>query len=154
MRIRSTFLAAPLIPCLVAAASFAQPVATATQPADATLTVVVTGATTEGGTLGVAVFSTADGFPGKIEKAARTAVQPRSAPVDSVVFRGLAPGQYAVSVYQDLNSNGKLDTNLFGVPKEPWGTSASVRPSFRAPRFEEGIVDVAGSTRVEIRVER
>jgi len=154
MRIRHMLFAVPLILSLAAGAPFAQPVTTAPQLSNATLTVVVTGATTERGMIGVAVFSTADGFPGNNEKAARTAVQPRLAPVDSVVFRGLAPGQYAVSVYHDLNSNGKLDTNLFGVPKEPWGTSANVRPSFRAPKFEEAIVNVVGSTRVEIRVER
>ncbi len=57
-------------------------------------------------------------------------------------------------MYQDLNGNGKLDTNLFGVPKEPWGTSANVRPRMRAPRFEEGALNVNGSTRVEIRVGR
>ena len=154
MRIRPTLLLAPLVPCLFAAASFAQSISTARPPSDATLTVVVTGATAEGGTVGVAVFSTADGFPGKIEKAAKTSVQPRTAPVDSVVFRGLTPGHYAVSVYQDLNGNGKLDSNLFGVPKEPWGTSAKVRPSLRAPRYAEGTVAVAGATRIEILVER
>jgi len=154
MRIRSLLLAAPLIPCLIARTSGAQPIRPAPLSSDVTLTVVVTGATTEGGTIGVALYSTADGFPGQITKAATSSVHPRTAPVDSFVFRGLEPGQYAVSVYHDLNGNGKLDTNLFGVPKEPWGTSANVRPRMRAPRFEEGTLNVSGPTRVEIRVER
>lgn len=30
-------------------------------------------------------------------------------------------GEYYVSAYQDINNNGKLDTNLIGIPKEPVG---------------------------------
>ena len=35
----------------------------------------------------------------------------------------LAPGEYAFCVYHDTNSNGELDTNLVGIPKEPFGFS-------------------------------
>ena len=35
----------------------------------------------------------------------------------------LAPGEYAFCVYHDINSNGQLDTNLVGIPKEPFGFS-------------------------------
>jgi uncharacterized protein (DUF2141 family) len=33
----------------------------------------------------------------------------------------LSDGEYVVSVFQDINSNGKLDTNFVGMPKEPVG---------------------------------
>ncbi|MBR6216197.1 MAG: DUF2141 domain-containing protein [Spirochaetaceae bacterium] len=35
----------------------------------------------------------------------------------------LAPGEYAFCVYHDINNNGQLDTNLVGIPKEPFGFS-------------------------------
>lgn len=35
----------------------------------------------------------------------------------------LPEGEYLFSVYQDLNENGKLDTNIVGMPKEPVGLS-------------------------------
>ena len=35
----------------------------------------------------------------------------------------LPEGEYVISIYQDLNANGKLDTNLVGIPKEPVGIS-------------------------------
>jgi uncharacterized protein (DUF2141 family) len=38
-------------------------------------------------------------------------------------FPGVTPGTYAISVFHDENSNGKLDTNLLGIPRE--GVSAS-----------------------------
>jgi uncharacterized protein (DUF2141 family) len=33
----------------------------------------------------------------------------------------LPDGEYVVTLFQDSNSNGKLDTNIFGIPKEPVG---------------------------------
>lgn len=38
-------------------------------------------------------------------------------------FRDVKPGTYALSVFQDENNNGKLDTNFLGIPKEGWGFS-------------------------------
>jgi uncharacterized protein (DUF2141 family) len=153
------------MPCLMKllpaalALMLAVPGAAQARPADGSrtilsLTVIVTGADRDGGRLGVALFGAADGFPGEPAKAAQQSVLPRRAPIDSVVFRGLAPGKYAVSVYHDLNNNGTLDTNMFGVPKEPWGTTGTVRPRLRAPRFSEAQFDVTADTRVEVRVER
>ena len=40
---------------------------------------------------------------------------------------GLTGNAVALTLYQDLNSNGKMDANPFGMPTEPWG--ASGRPS-------------------------
>ncbi len=35
----------------------------------------------------------------------------------------LPDGEFAFSIYQDLNSDGKLNANLVGIPKEPFGFS-------------------------------
>jgi uncharacterized protein (DUF2141 family) len=35
----------------------------------------------------------------------------------------LPAGQYVFSIYQDSNGNGKLDTNLIGIPREKFGFS-------------------------------
>ncbi len=124
------------------------------QPETFTLTIVVSGADREGGAIGAALYASSDGFPGDQAKAAQTSMRPRTASVDSIVFRGLVPGQYAVSVFHDTNSNGKLDANMFGMPKEPWGVTRNVRPRLRAPRFDETKVSVSADTRVDVRVER
>lgn len=47
------------------------------------------------------------------------------------------PGTYAVSMYHDLNSNEKLDKNLVGYPKEPFGFSNNFRPVFSGPKFKD-----------------
>ncbi len=146
-------LPVPLVPLLLFGGAGLAPTPTR-QPSTHSLTVIVTGAERDGGRLGAALFGAAPGFPGDQAKAAQTSVRPRTAAVDSFVFKAVTPGTYAVSVYHDLNSNGKLDANLFGVPKEPWGTTGKVRPSMRAPRFTEAQFDVTGDTRIEIRLER
>jgi len=54
----------------------------------------------------------------------------------TVVFHDLPVGQYAVSVFQDGNDNGRLDTNIFGIPRERFGFSNGVRrPNFHASLF-------------------
>jgi len=42
---------------------------------------------------------------------------------------------YAVSVFHDENYNGKLDTNLLGIPREGVGASNDARGNFRPPKF-------------------
>lgn len=51
---------------------------------------------------------------------------------------GLVVGKtYAVAVFHDENDNGELDTNLLGLPAEPWAFSRSLQSWLRKPRFEE-----------------
>lgn len=67
----------------------------------------------------------------------------------------LAPGTYAVSCFHDLNDNGELDTNFFGIPVEPYGFSNNARPKFRAPRWEEACFQVKeGGVQISIRLEK
>lgn len=52
------------------------------------------------------------------------------------VFHGVAPGTYAVGVFHDENGNGKLDTNLLGIPKESCGFSNNPK-ILRKAHFDE-----------------
>lgn len=49
----------------------------------------------------------------------------------------LPVGEYSAVVYHDVNSNGKLDANFFGKPKEPYGFSNDARNRFGIPSFIE-----------------
>ena len=65
----------------------------------------------------------------------------------------LQPGIYAISCFHDLNNNGKLDTNLFGIPTEPYGFSNNARPKFRAPKWAEAKFELkTGSGQISIRL--
>lgn len=64
----------------------------------------------------------------------------------------VVPGAYALAVHHDGNSNGKVDANFFGIPKEGYGVSNDPRPKFRAPRFAEARVLIVRDTTLTIRM--
>jgi uncharacterized protein (DUF2141 family) len=52
--------------------------------------------------------------------------------------------EVAITAFQDLNNNGKLDSNPMGIPSEPYG--ASGKPAmFSAPTWADTKVPLAGS---------
>jgi uncharacterized protein (DUF2141 family) len=68
------------------------------------------------GTLYVAVYSDEASY--KNDEPCGTFQLDPAGPVLSVEFR-LPAGDYVAAAFQDTNGNGKLDTGIFGVPKEP-----------------------------------
>lgn len=58
------------------------------------------------------------------------------------VFKNIPVGKYAIAVFQDENIDGKLNKNLFGAPKEPYGFSKNKYGMFGPPDFEDVSFDV------------
>lgn len=52
-----------------------------------------------------------------------------------ITLKPVPPGTYAIEVYQDLNSNGKMDLSWIGLPLEPYGFSRDARPFLSKPSF-------------------
>jgi len=46
--------------------------------------------------------------------------------MQKIEVHGLIPGRYAIAVYQDIDSDNKLDRWLGLIPKEPYGFSNNV----------------------------
>lgn len=53
---------------------------------------------------------------------------------------------YALSLYLDINDNGKLDTSFFGIPSEPVGTSNNAPAKFGPPSYEDAQFTVEEGT--------
>ena len=68
---------------------------------------------------------------------------PATVPEVVARFSGLAPGRYAVQVLHDRNDNGQLDTNVVGMPIEPYGFSNNPR-LMRKASFEEAAIELTG----------
>ncbi len=53
------------------------------------------------------------------------------------VFDKLPQGIYSANLFHDENMNGKLDTNLFGMPVEGYGFSNNPKKRTGKPGFDE-----------------
>jgi uncharacterized protein (DUF2141 family) len=105
----------------------------------ASLGIAVTAIEQEQGAIMLALYDSADAYDGGTSvKAARIEV---NGDVVSVEFDDLPPGRYAIKLYHDANSNGELDTNMMGLPVEPYGFS-SEGGSMGPPPFEAAAFDV------------
>ena len=89
--------------------------------ADLELTVANVG---DGGTVQIAVYGNAADYR---KKALTELKLPAAAPAVSVTIPGLPAGDYAIAVMHDRNGNDQLDSNLFGMPTEPYGFSNNPR---------------------------
>jgi uncharacterized protein (DUF2141 family) len=71
-------------------------------------------------------------------------------------FADVPPGRYAIRVFHDENSNGKLDQRFgFGPPKEAVGFSNDAMGTFGPPSFEDGAFEHAsGETKLRIALKR
>ncbi|MFC4210950.1 DUF2141 domain-containing protein [Pedobacter lithocola] len=49
-------------------------------------------------------------------------------------------GNYGLTIYQDVNENGKSDMNFIGIPKEPIGLGNNYKP-FGKPKFESAMFE-------------
>lgn len=93
------------------------------------------------GTLRIAVFDSAATFRKK-------PVYARTIPAGATdthreALCGVTASEFAVVVTQDVDGNGRFDTNLVGLPKEPWG--ASGREAFGPPSWANARVTPAGT---------
>jgi uncharacterized protein (DUF2141 family) len=106
----------------------------------AELSVDVAGLKNAKGKVMVAVYNRAEDF---LKKSVQTgAVDARQGKV-TVVIGNLPAGDYALSVFQDENSNGQLDTNPIGMPTEPYGFGNDAAGHFGPPSFEQTLVHLA-----------
>jgi uncharacterized protein (DUF2141 family) len=108
-----------------------------TQPSPANLIhVEIGGLRNNKGRAVCALYSSSDGFPNNGDKALAHAKSPTSNVHAVCDFPDVKPGTYAVSVFHDENSNGKLDTTLMGIPREGVGASNNAKGNFGPPKFD------------------
>ena len=72
----------------------------------------------------------------------------------SYIFKDIPKGTYAISVFHDENSNGKLDKNMLGIPKESYGFSKNIRHLLGPADFDETSFVVDKNKNISIKVEK
>ncbi|GLR14809.1 hypothetical protein GCM10007907_35990 [Chitinimonas prasina] len=112
----------------------------AAQAAD--LTITVNGLTNAEGKVLLAAYDSADTF---LKRPVGISMADAQAGSVKAVISNLKAGDYAISLYQDKNANKKLDSNLVGMPTEPYGFSRDAAGSFGPPSFEQARISVPDS---------
>lgn len=96
------------------------------------------------GRVSAALFDSAEAFDkgGKPIYAEFVDLSAGAAP--EIRFSGLKPGRYAVKAMHDVNGNGKLDANPFGMPTEPYAFTNNAKGSFGPAKWDAASVEVNG----------
>ena len=68
----------------------------------------------------------------------------------SIPCQGLPTGTYAISLFQDENGNGKLDTAVFGIPTEKYGFSNDAQGVMGLPSYDKCSFTFSGDTTLVI----
>jgi uncharacterized protein (DUF2141 family) len=103
--------------------------------AAADLAIELSGLRVDSGHLQIALVDSAAGWDSQAAPVRATRIA--AAGASRIVFEALAPGSYGVLVVHDENDNGRLDTNLLGMPVEGYGFSNNP-PVMRKPTWDEG----------------
>lgn len=69
-----------------------------------------------------------------------------------VEFENVPKGEYAVSLYHDENSNGKLDTGWFGVPSEDYACSNNAKGIMGPPKYSDAKFNLDADKTITIKL--
>ena len=63
----------------------------------------------------------------------------------SAVFTDLPAGDYAAKTFHDVDGNGKMNTNPFGMPTEPFAFSNNARGNMGPARWDAAHFNASGA---------
>ena len=100
----------------------------------------------------VALYTTPENW---LDEPVHAAIEAATDSLTTVRFPDLPPGVYGAAVYLDENRNGKLDRNLVGWFKEPFGFSENARARLGPPKWEDAVFTVpeSGTVQLTIRID-
>ncbi len=129
------------------------PAAMAADTPLSSLTVTFQGIKTASGTIMVSLAADGEGYAGKAPAAAQ-AMAAVSGATATVTFKGLKAGTYAIRAFHDLNGDGELNTNPFGIPTEPYAFSNNARGAMGPARWDAAAFQIkAGQNRQTIDID-
>lgn len=121
-------------------------------PQAASVTVTFTGIQTPTGAIMAGVYDSEAAFGGGAPiKGVRLEVTGGEV---STVIAGLAPGRYAIKAFHDVDGDGRMGTNPFGMPTEPYAASNNARGTMGPPAWNDAVFEVvAGETAQSITID-
>ena len=98
------------------------------------ISVSIRGLKNNNGYVMIGLYNKKDAFLNKTFKGNSVVITDKKA---TLVFNDIPNGEYAVSFFHDANSNGKMDTNFVGIPKESYGASNNAKGFFGPPKYDD-----------------
>jgi uncharacterized protein (DUF2141 family) len=123
-----------------APAAPAAPAASAADPAGRCVSVDVHNVRPQQGQLFLAAYVSAETYNKRPLASTRV---PAGDAITRVQLCGISGHEFAVTLYQDLDGDGKMAKNMLGLPTEPWGSTG--KPGMFGPSWETGKVTLNGN---------
>lgn len=131
--------------CLLVLAAFSP-------PAGQNLKITVTRLQNNSGVVLVSLFKDGNGFPDDPAKAFAKQKGYIADKSSTVIFKDVPPGNYAVAILHDANSNQKMDKNFLGIPKEGYGFSNNASAAFGPPSYRKASFAHGASAPTELSI--
>ncbi len=99
----------------------------------------------DNGNIRVALYNSENQFlkhPFRVKKAES------NSEIIKIIFSDIPKGYYAISLFQDENSDEELNRGMFG-PKEPYGFSNNAKGSFGPAKYEDAKFEVVDGEMVK-----
>lgn len=113
------------------------------QAVDGCVSIDVQNVRPQQGHLMLAAYGSAESFN---KKAMANLKAPAAGPTTRLEICGISGDTVAITLFQDLDSDGQLGRNLLGFPTEPWGASGT--PGRTGPSWDKSKVRLEGSVLV------
>ena len=120
---------------------------------DGVLIVNIKGISPISGYLNIGIFDKSNDFPNIDEGLTGKIIKVDSSEIIHK-FEKLNNGSLAIAVFHDENSNGKLDKNFLGIPKEEYVFSNYTKSLFGPPSFESAKFEFNDSLVVELDISK
>ena len=133
---RKPLIATALCLALLAPAALAGP-----------LTVTLENIKTQAGEIRLGVYDAA-GYEGG-EAVGGASVTANAATV-SVTVEGLPPGEYGIKLFHDVNGDGEMNSNPFGMPIEPFAFSNNAKGRFGPAKWNDARFEVTADGAVQV----
>jgi uncharacterized protein (DUF2141 family) len=113
------------------------------------LTINVTGLKNNTGKITAELYNSKEKF---LKTAFKTVSSDIKSNAATITCAGVPNAEYTVMVYQDVNSNNKLDKNFIGMPKEPVACSNNAKGFMGPPKYEEAKFMLDSNSKINIKM--
>lgn len=100
------------------------------------LTLIIKNMQTPNGPIVVGVYGAKNKFLDEKDELKKYTLSP-AATNGVLTIKDLEYGEFALALFQDVNSDGKINKNGIGIPKEPYAFSNNYKPVIKAPNFKD-----------------